>query len=156
MRRAALGLFAALLAAAHWVGGCAEAGPPAPPGTEAWVSVQAARIAVEIADTREEQSLGLGQRDELAWGRGMLFVYPEPGFPGFWMKDMRFDIDIVWIRDGHVVGIQHQVRHLPTGPGPIYRPPELTDTVLEVPAGTAAAHGWRRGDRVRVERLQPR
>jgi uncharacterized membrane protein (UPF0127 family) len=85
----------------------------------------------------------------------MLFLYEAPGFTAFWMKRMRFDIDIVWIRDLRIVGIEEFVPHpreeneaLAT-----VRPPELVDTVLEVPAGFARAHGWRRGDRISVSGL---
>jgi hypothetical protein len=80
----------------------------------------------------------------------MLFPYEQPGFLPFWMKDMRFAIDIIWIRDGRIVDVAHSVPFDPEGPGPTVRPRELADSVLEVPAGYAAAQGWRRGDRVEV------
>jgi uncharacterized membrane protein (UPF0127 family) len=106
---------------------------------------------VEVARTRAEQTLGLGERDSLAWDRGMLFVYDRPGFYGFWMKGMRFDIDIVWIRDGRIVDVTHRVPHRIESPLPTYHPPEVVDQVLEVPAGAAQARGWQRGDRVVVD-----
>jgi hypothetical protein len=112
-------------------------------------------VVVEIVRTPAEQSLGLGNRDSLEWGRGMLFVYEKTGFLSFWMKRMRFDIDIVWIRDGRVVGISAFVpypRENPNRPATV-RSPELVDTVLEVPAGYAQANGWRRGDRVTVAEI---
>lgn len=122
-----------------------EAGSSAPKAPS--ITIRNQTIRLEIARTPSQQAKGLGNRDELAWGHGMLFEYPAPGFPGFWMKDMRFDIDIVWLRDGRIVDLSHRVRHFPEGPGPIIRPRELIDTVLEVPAGFAQAHSWRVGDR---------
>jgi uncharacterized membrane protein (UPF0127 family) len=123
----------------------------------AWVSVRGHRVAVEIADTPEKQRLGLGGRSSLDWDRGMLFVYQHPGFYTFWMKGMRFDIDIVWIFRDRIVEVAHWVPH----PGdelaerddqlPAYRPRQLADAVLEVPAGYAEARGWRIGDRVQME-----
>jgi uncharacterized membrane protein (UPF0127 family) len=113
------------------------------------------QVRLEIARTPGEQALGLGNRDSLSWGHGMLFVYDEPGFFTFWMKRMRFDIDIVWIRDGRVVGIAAFVpypRENPDTPATV-RAPELVDTVLEVPAGYSRAHGWRRGDTVALSGL---
>lgn len=109
-------------------------------------------VTLEITKGRAEQARGLGGRDGLAWGHGMLFAYPSPRFPGFWMKNMRFDIDIVWIRGDHIVDISHRVPHFEDHPGPTIKPKELTDTVLEVPAGYAQAHGWRIGDRVTLDR----
>jgi hypothetical protein len=83
----------------------------------------------------------------------MLFVYDQPGFYSFWMRGMRFDIDIVWIRAGRIVDIAHGVRHVPGENGPTVRPAELVDRVLEMPAGYAQTHGWRVGSHVEVERL---
>ena len=111
------------------------------------------KFQLEIADTPGLQSLGLGGRDALGKGRGMLFLYTQRGRHSFWMKGMHFDIDIVWIRDGRIVSVAARVPAPPspneTEPARV-SPSELADTVLEVPAGYAAAHGWRRGDRVVV------
>lgn len=123
-------------------------------GRSASVTIRGTRVAVEIARTPEQQQLGLGRRDRLDWDTGMLFLYDEPGFYAFWMKEMRFDIDIVWIRGERIIGVSHRVPHpgadAPGGNGPTLRPPELVDRVLEVPAGYAEAHRWGRGDRVLV------
>ena len=118
---------------------------------DAWVEIRGHRVAVEIADTREKQALGLGQRDDLAWDHGMFFTYAKPAFYAFWMKDMRFSLDIVWILDNRIVAIDQSVPFEPGGTGPTLRPDSLVDAVLEVPAGNAAARGWRVGDRVVME-----
>ena len=119
---------------------------------DGWVEIRGQRVAVELADTVPKQSLGLGGRDALEWDRGMLFPYPQAGFYSFWMKDMRFDIDIVWILRDRIVDLHHRVPHAPEREAgrelPVYRPRRAADTVLEVPAGYAQAHGWRDGDRV--------
>lgn len=125
---------------------------------DAWITIRDARVSTEVVITPAEQAKGLGYRDSLAWDHGMLFPYEEARFRGFWMKGMRFDIDIVWILDGRIVDISHRVPHVPSpeGPWPSYRPNSLVDQVLEVPAGYASSHGWRAGDRVEVERLDGR
>jgi uncharacterized membrane protein (UPF0127 family) len=120
-------------------------------GPDGFVTIGGQRIAVDLAVTPAEQQLGLGQRDALPWDHGMLFLYEEPAFHRFWMKGMRFDIDIVWIRGERIVDVSHRVPHVPGGNGPIVAPAELADKVLEVNAGYAAAHGWRPGQRVRLE-----
>jgi uncharacterized membrane protein (UPF0127 family) len=129
------------------------------PEPDAWMTINGTRVALELALTPSEQRLGLGDRDSLAWNHGMLFLYDAAGFPGFWMRGMRFDIDIVWIRGDRIVDISHGVRHVPGGNGPTVRPRELTDKVLEVPAGFATAHGWRIGQPAELEQsseaLQP-
>ena len=118
---------------------------------QTWVVIRDQRVAVEIAATREEQTRGLGGRPSLDWDRGMLFVYDQPGFYPFWMKGMHFDIDILWILDDRITDIASRVRHFDDGPGPTYRPSQLANRVLEVPAGYSQARGWRVGDRVRVD-----
>lgn len=146
---AAIGVALAALACPH----------PDGPAPDAWVTIRGERIAAERAASLEDKVRGLGGRDSLAWGRGMLFEYDRPAFYAFWMKDMRFDLDLVWIRDGHIVDIHHDVpapkSASPEGSLPTYRPREMADTILEVPAGTAAALGWRRGDRVRIQPGSP-
>jgi uncharacterized membrane protein (UPF0127 family) len=109
-------------------------------------------IDAEIADTPERQQRGLSGRPALPAGRGMLFLYPEPALRGFWMPDMHFDIDILWIREGRIVHVEPDVPHVASEPLPVYRPAEPADTVLEVAAGTARRLGWRVGDAVQIER----
>jgi len=143
-----------MLAWAPGLTGCdAPRQSEAAPGAS--VVISGDHVQVEIARTPEEQSLGLGERNALAWGHGMLFLYDKPGFPRFWMKGMRFDIDIVWILGDRIVEISHRVPHVPGENGPTLMPRTLTDRVLEVPAGFAASHRWRRGQRVEIEIPSP-
>jgi uncharacterized membrane protein (UPF0127 family) len=146
MRVAALLLFLASNALPACSGG--ESAPAGPS-----LRIRGQQVWLEVVRTRAAQIKGLGYRDSLEWDRGMLFPYDDqPDFHSFWMKGMRFDIDIVWIREGRVVDIAHRVPHPgpddPTGTGPTVQPRELADRVLEVPAGYAQAHGWQVGDRV--------
>jgi hypothetical protein len=133
----------------------ADAVPPLRERTT--VSIGTHRIAAEVARTSAEQQLGLGRRDGLAPGTGMVFPYTEARRWTFWMKDMRFDIDIVWIRDGKIVDVSRFVpAPRPGAPSavddlPTFSPSEPADTVLEVVAGTANARGWKPGDSVRFD-----
>ena len=129
-------------------------GPVAPADARAAV-IRGSRVELEVVSGRAEQARGLGYRDSLAWGHGMLFVYPEPRVAAFWMKGMRFAIDIVWIRDGRIRQIHHRVPppegSTPDAALPKYQPSELVDQVLEVPAGFAQANAWARGDAISLE-----
>ena len=67
-------------------------------------------IAVEIADTPVSRKQGLSGRNALGYNQGMLFVYGEPGNYSFWMKDMKFPIDIIWIgKDKRIVDITKNI-----------------------------------------------
>lgn len=142
----------AALALAFALSACGEPKQNVIAAAEGFVEIRGKRIAVEVADGSAEQARGLGERDGLAWDSGMYFPYARPGFYGFWMKGMRFPIDIVFVRAGRIVDLHPQVPFEPGGNGPTIRPRELVDAVLEVPAGYAAAQGWRIGDRVVFER----
>lgn len=64
---------------------------------------------VEVADTYAKRAKGLGERDTLCGDCGMLFVFDAPGEYAFWMKDMRFPIDIIWLKDNKIVHIEKDV-----------------------------------------------
>jgi hypothetical protein len=110
-------------------------------------------IDAQIADTGQLRSRGLGYRDELAPGTGMLFVYDEPDSLTFWMKGMRICLDIVWIEGGEIKGAAESVC---PDPGVAdadlqrYASPEPVRYVLEVPAGWLEEHGYEAGDPVEI------
>jgi len=110
------------------------------------ISINDQKINVYLADTNEKQSLGLSIFEELENDKGMLFEYKSPQKPAFWMKDMGFDIDIVWIRDGYIVGITPDVSHF--SPSAKYYPEQDIDMVLEVSAGYCKRHGISVGGKV--------
>ena len=79
----------------------------------------------------------------------MFFVYRDHIERTYWMKGMRFPIDIVWIDRGRVTGIERNLP-VPQGDVPLYSLRGPADHVLEVPAGWAARHGVEPGDRVSI------
>lgn len=106
---------------------------------------------VELAITQAEQVQGLSDRDSIG-SDGMLFVFASPDTPAFWMKDMYFDLDFIWMYKGKVVDIDTDVKK-PNSPGdelPIYRPSSTVDMMLEVDAGFAQKEGVKVGDSVVV------
>lgn len=103
-----------------------------------------AQLMVEVADTPLARMKGLSNREEIG-ADGMLFLFDSRGTHGFWMKGMQFPLDIVWIRDREVVGIERNVPIAGTIPH-IYYPPIAVDAVLELPAGDAERHDIVIGD----------
>lgn len=97
-------------------------------------------FAVEVVRTPTTRAKGLSGRDGLATSTGMLFVFPEPGIYPFWMKDMHFPIDIVWLDgDWCVVNITHDAR--PESYPDSYHPTHEALYVLEVNSGVIASQG---------------
>lgn len=54
-------------------------------------------VELDVADTYEARRMGLSGRESMAENQGMLFIFDEPGLQCFWMKDMNFDIDMIWL-----------------------------------------------------------
>lgn len=66
-------------------------------------SSQACDYALEVADTARTRIKGLSNRDSLPPKTGMLFVFDRPSEQCFWMKDMRFPIDMIWLNERQVI-----------------------------------------------------
>lgn len=108
-------------------------------------------IEVEVADTPLAREKGLSGRESLEENRGMLFVFPKKGYYSFWMKEMNFPIDIIWIADDKIVDIAPSVPTLAGEFLKTYQPKEPVNFVLEVNAGFSESHSLKVGDRVEIK-----
>lgn len=107
----------------------------------ATVEIGNAVFKVEVASTDAQKALGLSGRSSLLESQGMLFTFDEPGAYGFWMKDMKFPIDIIWIKGGAIAGFAENAEPqavTSTWNLKIYYPPQPIGKVLEVNAGDVA------------------
>lgn len=91
------------------------------------------RYRLEIAKTDDERQIGLSNRSSLCETCAMAFVFDSPGRYGFWMKDMRFPLDIVWLIGGRAVHIE---RRVPADSQAVFIPDQQADLVLELNAGS--------------------
>ena len=113
------------------------------------VTINSTRLRVEVANTKAKRSKGLSGRAVLPENEGLLFLFPEPGRNPFWMKELKFPLDFIWINERRIVGLSANVPVFSAdgtisrlkSPGPVNR-------VLEIPAGWIAAHGLKIGDTV--------
>lgn len=102
-------------------------------------------LTVALARTPDERRRGLSGCRSLPPRTGMYFIFPQPQVTSFWMKAMRFPLDIVWIANGAVSGIERNVPPPNRGVGgavlPQYQPGGPVDAVLEIAGGQAAVLG---------------
>jgi uncharacterized membrane protein (UPF0127 family) len=98
-------------------------------------------ITAELAATPAERELGLMFRDRLDQDQGMLFVFDREELNSFWMLNMKFPIDIIWLNaEKRIVHIEAQVPPCPREPCPSYPTPAPALYVLELQSGAAAEH----------------
>lgn len=101
-------------------------------------------VAVEVAKTDTARNAGLGGRACIGSDEGMLFEFDKPSYYPFWMKDMQFPIDIIWI------SADHQVVTVRSNVAPSTYPQNFTNSapaqyVLELKAGRAQTLGITQG-----------
>jgi len=100
--------------------------------------------------TPEELQKGLSDRGSLPKDQGMIFLFEESADRAFWMKGMKFPIDIIWIKDSVVSEITPDVptvaSGIPDNEIPQYSPKSKVDYVLEIPANVAQKRGIKVGD----------
>lgn len=119
---------------------------------ETTVEINGVKVKAEVVKTRDEIQKGLSGRQSLEKDKGMLFVYDEPGRYTFWMKGMKFPLDLIWIRDDKVVDFDLNVPIVKNGQKlPEYMPLNEVNYVLEVNAGFVKEHGIKQGDEVKIK-----
>ncbi len=109
-----------------------------------------------LAKTEGEKQVGLSKYKSLSEDSGMLFVFDKEGEYSFWMKDMKFPIDIIYIRNGKIVTIYENTKN-PKSPSEdliIYKPTESADKVLEINAELSKKYGFALGDSVEFKNIK--
>jgi hypothetical protein len=115
------------------------------------LTIGRAKLKVELASTSSEIQLGLSYREKLAEDHGMLFIMSGTRIQYFWMKDMKFPLDMIFISNMQVVEIRSEI------PAPIEgqdgREIKVVssvpaDMVLEVNSGWSSVQGIKVGDAI--------
>ena len=115
------------------------------------VKIKGLHINVTLAKTPDELAKGLSIKSSLKEHEGMLFILDAPKKSSFWMKDMKFPIDIIWIHPNTTIvhiekNLQPCISFLIC---PSYSPNDLSQYVLEVNAYYTTKHNITVGDKVK-------
>lgn len=117
----------------------------------ATVTVGGRTFSVEVAETQYLLEKGLSGHAPLSDSEGMLFVFSQPDNYGFWMKDMLFPLDIIWIdQDFKVVHIEKALS--PETYPKIFYPGALSKYVLEINSGLSDKLDINIGDEVKFQK----
>ena len=106
-------------------------------------------VSVEVVSTDADMERGLMYRTSLGQDKGMLFVFSSDDKQSFWMKNMHFNLDILWISaDDRIVFISRDTPACQADPCPVYTSDKEARFVLELNSGYTATHHWQVGDKL--------
>lgn len=115
---------------------------------EKYVIINNKKIKVEIADTSQSIYNGLSNRDYLCEDCGMLFIFKDKSERIFVMREMKFNLDIIWIEDDNIVKIDNNLTAEGINPSKLYGSWKKVDKVLEVNANFCEKNNIRAGDKI--------
>ena len=99
------------------------------------------------ADNDKKRMQGLSNTDKLPVGQGMMFVFSSKEKYSFWMKDMRYSLDFIFLDSNVVVDLFENVR---TDSYPnIISPRRPVNKVIELNAGEIKKAGITIGDKLK-------
>lgn len=108
-------------------------------------------IKVEIAADALSKAKGLGDRESLCENCGMVFVFGEKSKHVFWMKDMNFPLDIIYLNNDEIVEIFEDVQIFDdAGETTEVFPDKNADKVLELNAGWCRKNNVSVGDKIEL------
>lgn len=102
---------------------------------------------LEVADNWRARMIGLSDRENLGRNMGMVFVFGHLGRQSFWMKDMKFPLDFIWLKGDQVVRLDERI----PAPSETEKPVSLetsheVEKVIELHAGEIRNSGIKIGD----------
>ena len=109
------------------------------------IAIGTTTLNIDFAVTDAEKTQGLGGKVSLDDNKGLLFVFDNAGYPGIWMKNMLFPIDIAWLdQNFKIVDMKKNVS--PNTYPASFEPVSPAKYVLEVNAGYFDTHNILIGD----------
>jgi uncharacterized membrane protein (UPF0127 family) len=143
-------------AGTNLVGAVQEASQNGTDYLKAKITIEGLELSAEIPATGELMDKGLAIKNELKENESMLFVFDKPSRHSFWMKDMKFPIDIIWLdSNGKVVHIEKNLEPCTlvlVCPG--YIPNADSQYVLETVSGFSQRNNIHLGTNVKVELME--
>lgn len=107
-----------------------------------------------VAKTDKDKQVGLSKYKSIKEEQGMIFSFGKDDYYRFWMKEMKFPIDLIYINDGKIVTIYKNVPIPKDKSNPqIYNSNKPADTVLEISAGLSQKYNFKEGDSVALSNI---
>lgn len=113
--------------------------------------IKGRKFQLLVAKSDKDKQIGLSKHKSIKDGEAMVFVFDKEGLYSFWMKDMKFPIDIIYINQNKIVTIY---KNLPKDNLTIYSPTQTADKALEINANLSDKYGFNVGDTVSFKNLK--
>lgn len=111
------------------------------------MTIKSTQVEASVASTTETRTIGLSSTPYLPEGIVKLFVFEESQEWSFWMKDMNYSIDIIWVdATGAIVHIEEEVT--PASYPMSFLPNKPAMYVIETVSGFVKDYSIEVGDRV--------
>lgn len=118
------------------------------------VTIDNQTFRVMVAKTDKEKQIGLSNKKQIAKDQGMIFIFDNSDLYSFWMKNMEFPIDIVYINGNQVTTVISNAKVPNSNTNlTIYQPEDKSDKVLEINAGLSNKYNIKKGSTVTIENL---
>lgn len=118
------------------------------------VIIEGKTFRAEFADTDKAKTIGLSKYNSIDEDFAMVFEFDKEVSPTFWMKGMKFPIDIIFVYNSRIVHIYKNIQPPSSEDGKLelYRVTEPTDTVVEIKAGLSDIYNFEKGGEVKIGR----
>ena len=119
---------------------------------ESTVTINNKVFKVEVARDQTTRATGLSGRESLDQEKAMLFLFEKPDYYSFWMKNMQFPLDIIFIKKDSIVTIINNAQAPKDNQNnlTLYHPTDPADKVLEINAGLAQKYNLKKGDTAKI------
>jgi uncharacterized protein len=107
-------------------------------------------FSLYLARTTQDQEVGLAKFKNIENNHGMLFIFTKTDYYSFWMKNMKFPIDIIFLNNNKIADIFQNVPVQNNNDLPIYTTKKPADMVLEINAGLSKKYNIKIGDTINL------
>ena len=106
------------------------------------------KVALEIASDPHSREIGLMYRDSLAENKGMIFIFDKSDEVGFWMKNVRIPLDMLFVSHSKIVKVEKDVPICKNDPCSVYTSDAAVDSVIELKDGFCDKYNIKAGQTI--------
>ena len=107
---------------------------------------------IEVAGASKDKQIGLSKYSKINNDFAMLFPFEKPDYYSFWMKEVQFPIDIIFIKDNKIVTIYRNVQPSKNNLI-IYKPKTPSNKVIEINAGLSQKYSFKEGNQIELKNI---